>query len=177
MRLDYAVIGTGRSGTSFVTHVLQKHGVCMGHNMDPSITPAMRYGKKEDDKMRGFTSQLLSRHISPRQWLDELKKRHPKCNSVGVKLPGLSFLSREDWSDLNPNLVIQAWRPPEAVMRSYQQHGSRRDWDFFIQRVEENIREVFFPYFDWPPASLRVLDFSEERSEEWVWEQIKGQSL
>jgi hypothetical protein len=165
---DYIVTGTGRSGTSFVAHVLHKElGVCMGHIMDTRPSPAHRVGNYEDAEMRKEHLKLLGRRISPDQWLERFTLIHRRCKGpCGVKHPDTAFFGLDDWEEIAPRWIIWAWRRPEQVDRSKRKWGN----PFGPWRREKALRRLAELERKW--SNIIRLDLSIERSVEWVREQI-----
>lgn len=170
---DYVVVGTGRSGTSFVAHVLRTRlNVCMGHLIDTVPSEFHRWGVHEDPEIKVATRQLIGKRMSATEWLEEftrIHKRNGRCSGplTGVKHPDLSFLDLEDWDVIRPGLILWAWRKPEQVEASKRRARN----PFGPWRTAKALRYLQQLY-DSEFNVLRI-DLSIERSVDEIEEEIR----
>ena len=166
MGLDWAVTGSGRSGTSFVAKVLMDNGVCMGKRLDVQTSEKHLYGNREDKDMLRAHVQLLSRRMSPEAWLEKWQGLHRKCKGpCGIKQPDMAFFDLDDWEVIKPRRLIWCWRKPRQVTESMIRCGALdRIWRIHpAQRRLERLLDV---------GKVTVLDMSERRSSEWVLDAV-----
>lgn len=176
MRLDVVVTGTGRSGTTSVSRVLHDElGVCMGHQFHAPSAPQPE-GSYEDAglvkssrKLAGGFTRLGMPQMSVAQWKLEWEMRHRRfgCDAEirGVKSPHLSALTREQWLELAPRLIVRTWRPKELVVASMERwRGSGEDWGAFYDERERRMDAAF----QCVPIPVVVVSFANRTSDEQI---------
>ena len=123
------VTGTGRSGTSTTARILHERlGVCMGHEFIKAKGKKLSrnplgFWEEIHERMTKMTKGLAKGTVSAEQWRGYLDAAHDRhgCKSKlrGYKHPRLAEIpSERTWAELDPLLVIEAWRPRELVMQS-----------------------------------------------------------
>jgi len=181
---DIVVLGTGRSGTSFVCKVLaERLGICWGRGIDPRPQPpVMKSGMWEDRNMKAWNKALAQTKITPEEWLEQFTKAHTKCRKRnvkpprlhGVKDPYLSMASPLVWGVIKPKLIIEAYRTPEQVLESNRKNAPWRSpeyWEWFGWVVRNNIAslEVFCSRNAIPFITLRL---SKVRTPDYIYDSI-----
>lgn len=121
---DIIVVGTGRSGTSFVAAVLHEDfDVCMAHKFNVANKTTYRTNTYEEGQngLYKHTGQLVVIPTADkiRAWLKAYTKIHKQCDGlIGLKHWRLAFCIPTVWEILAPKLVIRTHRNPIDTARS-----------------------------------------------------------
>lgn len=112
------VVGTGRSGTSFVAQTCHEDlGICMGHYLlQPSIMSPD--GFYEDLLSHGLLHKILHSNFSLEECLYHINKSHENCELWGFKSSLTLYLPMALLAYLEPKLIIRTWRPLEDTIVS-----------------------------------------------------------
>ena len=170
---DIVVVGTGRSGTSFCSYVLQERlGVCMAHQWFPSTKEVAggypyKVGAYEEISMLLLTGRFIRRFERRKaEWLSTFALLHRKCSGlVGIKQWRLAMAKAEHWEHIRPRLVVRTFRPEAPTVASmvrYRRPASPERWRKFYWELENNMRKVV----DGPgfPCPVVRVDFSKQVS-------------
>lgn len=114
------IVGTGRSGTSFVAEVCHNAlGICMGHYLKkPNLMSPN--GFYEDLLQHGLLETLLADVIPLEEYCEHLSHSHKDCKLWGFKDSRFLYLSMRTMAAIAPKLVIRTWRPLEETVLSWQ---------------------------------------------------------
>jgi len=128
-----AVIGTYRSGTSFVAEILMQLGVHMGDAFVETV-PRADYECYEDAEMHDALKDVMSRnkhHAQCNEWryVQQVISEHDAKHDVwGFKYPGSVFVIDRLLGMLrNPHLIVVV-RDPIATWQSDWAHGGQMAW-------------------------------------------------
>lgn len=114
------VVGTGRSGTSFVAKVCHEElGICMGHYLKQANVCNPK-GFYEDLLSHGMMELAISGAISVEEYQFNLLKSHENCKHWGFKDPRFLELPISSMIQLVPQLIIRTWRPLKDTVVSWQ---------------------------------------------------------
>lgn len=148
---DVMVLGTGRSGTSFVAGVLHNHfKVCMGHDF---INVTRKVDGREGSYECGFMWEATVaitgkwdpgyKDADTDLWLRWFRRVHENCETPlrGVKVTHLSRLTPRQLIAIKPRLVIRTWRYPTDSAKSFNrlEHRNNDDWEVRCNGREDNL--------------------------------------
>lgn len=137
------VIGTGRSGTSFVAEILQNHfEFCIAHSYQEPYPPSP-LGNFEERALMTPSKLLAAGEIEASDWLSYYSELRQDCQWHGAKLPRLAMCTREQWNELNPRLVIRTHRVIDAVTKSMKRWRGETVayWKEFVVEREAKMDE------------------------------------
>lgn len=165
---DVVVVGTGRTGTSFVARILQEHfriSMAMQHRCEP-WNPE---GSFEDYGMIKYSYRLVEKPgYTVQRWLEQYTKYFSKVEGlVGIKQTALSLLSFDQWEELAPKLVIRTWRSDLLAVPSMVKWRENKDeahWKRFYDKREASMMKHLDVGHSFPVGTVY---FGSQRLEDW----------